>query len=140
MPIPTTITSHKTRTTNQFVITELITTQVTIEKDTPFFAAGEEPYRYPAGAVLGRITASGKYGPYDDGAGDGREVARYVLMEPVDLYFGGTVRQDGLGCKVLALGKVKESALVQEDGDALHANGKADLLHGGSGEANLYFG
>lgn len=32
-----------------------------------------------AGEVLGRITASGLYGPYDAAAADGRETARYIL-------------------------------------------------------------
>jgi hypothetical protein len=36
------------------------------------------------GAVLGRITASGKYKPLTPGASDGSEVARRISLEKVD--------------------------------------------------------
>jgi len=36
-----------------------------------------------AGTVLGRITATGEYAPYDDTAGDGTEVARGILKTPI---------------------------------------------------------
>lgn len=36
--------------------------------------------RVPSGVVLGKITATGKYGPYAAGASDGREVARGHLF------------------------------------------------------------
>lgn len=38
----------------------------------------------PSGVVLGKITASGLYGPYDDGATDGREDAVGHLFTTVD--------------------------------------------------------
>lgn len=41
-------------------------------------------YDLPIGQVLGRITATGKYGPYDDAAVDGRAVASGILAEPVN--------------------------------------------------------
>lgn len=37
----------------------------------------------PAGVILGRITASGRYGPYDNAAVDGRAVAAGLLISPV---------------------------------------------------------
>lgn len=37
-----------------------------------------------AGTVLGRITASGKYKPYDDNNTDGSEVAAAILIYDVD--------------------------------------------------------
>jgi len=43
------------------------------------------------GTVLGRITATGRYGPYDNTAGDGREVARGFIMESVNLKWGNAV-------------------------------------------------
>lgn len=48
----------------------------------------EQPLHYPdgylpSGIVLGRITATGKYGPADDTATDGRETARSILYDPV---------------------------------------------------------
>lgn len=36
------------------------------------------------GRVLGRVTATGKYGRYDDTATDGTEVARAILAKEVD--------------------------------------------------------
>lgn len=41
--------------------------------------------KVPSGVVLGKITASGKYGPYDDAASDGRQTAVYHLFTSVSL-------------------------------------------------------
>lgn len=38
----------------------------------------------PAGAVVGKITASGKYAAYDNNASDGTETAAGVLVAAVD--------------------------------------------------------
>jgi hypothetical protein len=37
-----------------------------------------------AGLVLGKVTASGKYAPYDDDNADGTEVAAAIALEAVD--------------------------------------------------------
>jgi hypothetical protein len=37
----------------------------------------------PSGTVLGKVTATGKYGPYDNAASDGREVAAGLLFSSV---------------------------------------------------------
>lgn len=61
----------------------------------------------PSGVVLGKITASGRYGPYASGASDGREVARGHLLTtskvkatdgtnvntPAALFWHGRVRE-----------------------------------------------
>ncbi len=39
---------------------------------------------YPAGAVLGRISATGKYKLVDNAQNDGSELAKYVLAGAVD--------------------------------------------------------
>ena len=39
---------------------------------------------YKANAVLGRVTASGKYTTYDNGASNGTEAAARILVYPVD--------------------------------------------------------
>jgi len=44
-----------------------------------------------AGTVLGKITSSGKYGAYDNGAGDGRATAVGFLLESVNLKDGDVV-------------------------------------------------
>lgn len=36
------------------------------------------------GTVLGKVTASGKYVPYDDGNSDGSQAAAAILIYPVD--------------------------------------------------------
>jgi Bacteriophage lambda head decoration protein D len=45
----------------------------------------------PKGSVLGRVTATGRYGPYNNAAGDGREVAKGFLIEGTNLKFGNQV-------------------------------------------------
>lgn len=37
-----------------------------------------------AGTVLGRVTASGKFKPYDNDASDGSEVARVIALHTID--------------------------------------------------------
>lgn len=44
-----------------------------------------------AGTVLGKIEVSGKYGPYDNAAADGRELAAGFLMHDVNLIHGDVV-------------------------------------------------
>lgn len=44
----------------------------------------------PSGTVLGRITASGKYAPYNNGASDGTEVAAGILFNSVGTRAGQT--------------------------------------------------
>jgi hypothetical protein len=72
--------------------------------------------KLPAGTVLGKITASGKYGPYDDTATDGRQTAVGILAEDVD------ATSSDVGTWMIVHGIVKTSALIGID-----ANGKADL-------------
>lgn len=48
------------------------------------FADGE----IPSGVVLGRVTATGRYGPYSDAAGDGRQTARGHLFDTVKVTTG----------------------------------------------------
>lgn len=44
-----------------------------------------------AGQPLGKITATGKYGPYDAAATDGRQVAKYILPNVIDCTDGDMV-------------------------------------------------
>jgi hypothetical protein len=61
--------------------------------------------KIPRGTVMGKVTATGKYVPYDDGAADGSEVAAGILGQGVDvkdgdvigsLFFHGTVDENRL--------------------------------------------
>ncbi|CAK0768890.1 Bacteriophage lambda head decoration protein D [Gammaproteobacteria bacterium] len=85
----------------EFVLTE---GDGTISRDTVTIASGNG--ELPAGMVLGKITASGKYAPYDNTAATGIEVARSVLLEPVD-----ATSSDVSGAVLIRLAEVKTSAL-----------------------------
>ena len=75
---------------------------VTLVQDAAAIAETE------AGLLLGKITATGKYAKYDDGAADGTEVAVGVLKTPVSkedriagdeavsMYYTGRFREDKL--------------------------------------------
>ena len=70
------------------------------------------------GEVLGKITASGKYGSYDNGAADGRETAVGIAAEAVD-----AATSDQL-CQAVFSGAVYESKLT-----GLDAAAKTDLAN-----------
>ncbi len=73
------------------------------------------------GLVLGKITATGKYMEYDDGASDGTETARVILDDEVDVLDenGDAADTEGLGG---FRGDFVASALI-----GLDAGAKADL-------------
>jgi len=64
-----------------------VTKPVTIDASTvPADGNGDKILR--AGTVLGKITASGLYGPYDPGAADGRQTAECILLHSVNCRHG----------------------------------------------------
>lgn len=83
------------------------------------------PNRYlPSGIVLGKVTATGLYGPYSDAAGDGRTVAMGLLLVSESVDVGAAVT----GNHPAALywrGEVIQSFLPT--GHGLDALGIADL-------------
>lgn len=66
-----------------------------------------------AGTVVGQITASGKWGAYDNGAGDGREVAKGFLLETMNLKDGDMI------AGVLIHGSVLEARVSGLDANAM---------------------
>jgi hypothetical protein len=78
----------------------------------------------PSGTVLGKITASGLYGPYDDAASDGRQTATGIL-------FGSLPAKDRVkvGGAQLVHGHVTTSKLPFSGATtgAIDAAGKVDL-------------
>lgn len=79
-----------------------------------------------SGCVLGKVTATGKFGPYEAGASDGRETAVGLLMNTVNRKAGRTY--EGNARVIHAF--VNESRLPYTSGvGALDADGKADLKH-----------
>ena len=76
-----------------------------------------------SGTPLGKITATGLYGPYNDALADGTEVCAGLLFSFVRAIDGtGTVLAKASGA-IFVHGAVKESKLPI----AINANGKADL-------------
>jgi hypothetical protein len=69
-------------------------------------------YNLTAGTVLGKITASGKYGPYDPTATDGRQTAVGILMENAD------ATNADVGANMLVHGIFIASALTGLDATA----------------------
>lgn len=94
----------------------------TITLDTSAFTSGTHyPNGYfPSGLPLGKITATGKYGPYNDAAADGTEVLAGFLMTAVDAPGVNTIDPQGA---LLWHGAVIEAKLPV----AVNANGKADV-------------
>ena len=88
--------------------------------------AGSGPL--PTGTVLGKITANGKYGVYDNAGTGGVEVAAAILAEPVD---ATTVDQAAAGvvrfAKVAPGGLTWKASLTDPDKTA----GLADLAANG---------
>lgn len=98
--------------------------------DISKFTAGTHyPNGYiPSGTVVGKVTATGKVGPYDDTASDGRQTAYGITFADVR-----AVRQNGttaanVGTGVLVHGVVSVAKLPFQSGaGSIDANGKADL-------------
>lgn len=81
-----------------------------ITLDTSTFVEGTH---YPDGYIrsgtpLGRITATGLYGPYDNAAADGREVLAGFLMTPTK---PGAVPTTDVGAALFEHGRVVEANL-----------------------------
>lgn len=95
----------------------------TITLDTSTFTAGTHyPNGYvPSGTVVGKITASGLYGPYNDAATDGRQVAVGFLFNSEQMRASGP----NVGAALLWRGSILASKLPAASG--LDTAGKADL-------------
>ena len=76
----------------------------------------------PSGVVLGKVTATGRYGPYDNAAVDGRETARGHLFDAVHVTAGNNA-----GGALFWHGQVIEANLPTNHG--LNAAAKAELTH-----------
>lgn len=82
----------------------------TITLDVSTFTAGTHYPGgvFPSGLALGRISATGKYGPYDNGAGDGRSVLAGFLFTAVKAPAATTT---DVGGALLEHGKVRTGKL-----------------------------
>lgn len=83
---------------------------------------------FPSGLVLGQIAASGLYGPYDDTATDGRQVAKGLLFASVKVPLDTTKNASGA---IVVHGFVRIDKLPIASGAAgggfLDADGQTDL-------------
>lgn len=75
----------------------------------------------PSGIALGRITATGLYGPYSNAAGDGRTVLAGHLFNSTKVPANGA----DVGAPLLEHGVIVEANLPDNHG--VDANGKADV-------------
>lgn len=110
-----------------------LTTTRTITLDVSTWSSGFYPKgRLNSGLYLGKITASGKYGKYDDAASDGRQTCLGFLATTVWVsggQSGGTIDTAvPIGAALQWEGVVKLSAITTINNSvALDANGQADL-------------
>lgn len=94
---------------------------ITLDVST-FTEATHYPDGYiPSGVVLGEITATGLFGPFDPDATDGRDTAVGHLFNSTAVRAGAT----NIGAPLLDHGAVVESKLPAASG--LDATAKADL-------------
>lgn len=86
----------------------------TITLDTSAFTAGTHyPNGYiPSGTVLGRITATGLYGPYNDALSTGQEVAAGILFNSTAVRSGGP----DVGAPMLEHGMIIQAKLPTNSG------------------------
>lgn len=97
---------------------------ISVTLDVSKFVAGTH---YPdgyikSGVALGKITATGLYGPYDDTATDGRETLTGFLFTAQDVNARRVTSTKVVG-SMLWHGAIKESKLPVP----VDANGKADV-------------
>ena len=79
------------------------------------------------GLAMGKITASGKYAQYDNGALDGTEVFRGFLDDEIDLRDSNSVAQDA-NSQMVVFGRVKEANTF-----GVNAAAKTDASLGANG-------
>jgi len=93
--------------------------------DLAAFPANRYPNGYiPSGTVLGKITATGLYGPYDDTLANGLETARGLLFSSINV----PAATGKVGGALFKRGDVDETKLPWSTGKgALDANARADL-------------
>lgn len=85
-----------------------------ISRDVVTISAGQN---LQAGAVLGKVTASGEYVAYNNAATDGSEVAAGVLYEAIDATAAAQ-----LGVAITRLAEVNTNELVWGPGAATQAD------------------
>lgn len=95
---------------------------------TKFTAGTHYPNGYiPSGTAIGKVTASGRFGPYNDAASDGTQTLYGFTYGDVR-----AIRQNGTTASMVGTGAVVSGAVsvaklpFQSGAGAVDANGKAD--------------
>lgn len=97
-----------------------------ITLDIPAFAGTHPNGFIPSGIVVGKITATEKFGPYDPAASDGTETAAGFLFGSLSVDAGATV----VGGALVNHAYVNADKLpIQTGKGALDAAARADLTH-----------
>lgn len=107
-------------------VAQMTATGATVSTTTAGATAHYPNGYIPSGLVLGKISASGLYGPYDNGAGDGRETAAGLLfssLRAIDTATGNPLAK--VGGALFVHGFVNEAKLPAQSG--LDAAAKTDL-------------
>lgn len=80
-----------------------------------------------SGCVLGRVTASGLYGPYDPAANDGRQVARRLTMNTYSRKAGDSTKRIADGGVIHAF--INPAKLPYTGIGGLDADALTDMSH-----------
>lgn len=137
----TTLANIVSETPSDVVLEGLLFDTVILHADATWDDTADNPYWFPAGAVLAKATSgalNGYYGAHEDTVVDGRALftTLKVLVEDVDLAtYDGSARSNKL-VKVIMQGTVRGSKLLSKDNGtgapvALPATPLADLKKGG---------
>lgn len=79
---------------------------------------------FPAGLLLGRLTANGKYTIFDGGAADGTEVASAVLTNALTTTGAGDTV-----LRIMKAGKVRKADLLEWNSGTPHAPTEAEIFN-----------
>jgi hypothetical protein len=93
----------------------------TVFDDATLIDTGGETY--PAGTLLGRITASSKLTKYESGNADGSEVAVAVLSDELVL-----AAATDTPCRVIVGGRVRRGKLLANDPAVVITDAESDAL------------
>jgi len=82
----------------------------------------------PSGCAIGKVTATGLFGPYDNAASDGREVAYGLTFAPARAVRANGTTATKVGTGALVMGVVSKSKLPFQAGPgSIDATGVTDL-------------
>lgn len=103
--------------------------KINVTLDVSAFAADRYPNGFiPSGTVLGKITATGLYGPYDGAATDGTETAACLLYADARVVRANGTTATRVGSGGLVRGDVTASKLPFQSGKgSIDTAGRADL-------------